>query len=1079
LTTPLIVNFTSKKPNNANNFINQKQFAIMKKQTNAFYPGSLNIFKHLPGYFFKKILLSFFIILLSIGVHAQNKIHVTGIVKDEQGNPTANASVTLKGSKLGATTDVNGAFSIDVPNQKSVLRISYLGYKTQEVEVGNKTNFNIDLAVSNSQLDEVVVVGYGSQKKATLTGAISTIKGTDIVKSPATNVSNSLVGRVPGLTALQGSGEPGYDGSTLRIRGVNSLGNNDVLVVVDGIAGRSLERIDPNTIESITVLKDASAAIYGSQAANGVILITTKRGRLGKPEITFNVNYGYNQPTKLPKMADAATYATMLNEIASYAGNPPVYTSDEIKKYSDGSDPWKYPNTDWFKATLKPRSLQTSYNTTISGGAENLRYFVSIGAKTQDGNYYHSATKYNQYDLRTNIDGKISKDISLTFDMAGRMEDKNYPVRGAGSIFRMVMRGKPNLPAYWPDGTPGPDIEYGDNPVVISTDATGYDKDKYYTLNTNLKLNINIPWVKGLSLTGTAAIDKGFDFRKTWQTPWYLYTADFNNLDANGHPTLIKGKRGFDDARLYQYSRDELTKTIYGLINYETKIADKHSIKLLVGSEFRKGNTEYFDAFRRYFASSAIDELSLGGPADLSNSGSGTLVTRLNYFGRVNYAYKDKYLAEFVWREDGSYNFPADHRWGFFPGISAGWVVSEENFFKNNVHFIDRLKIRGSMGKTGNDRIQVGPNGTPQQFQYLGTYAYGNILGSPYLPFVTNSSTENVTSYETRVPNPNITWEVANQANIGFEASLLNNKLSVEFDYFNYKRSNVLAFRNASVPASSGITLPAENIGRVRNAGFDFTVTYRNSINDFNYSISVNGGYAKNKILFWDEAPGAPAYKQSTGKPMNTGVYYQAIGIFADQAAIDKYPHWSGARPGDVIFKDVNGDGVIDANDQVRSDKSNVPTFTGGINLNLQYKGFDLSILAQGAIGAVNYISTESGEIGNFLQSFADGRWTVNNTTSSKPRTYNRGNEYWASNGNTYFLKKTDYLRLKNLQFGYTLPKRITDKMGIQLFRVFLSGYNLLTYSPDYKDFDPEASAGSGQSYPLQRVVSAGLTLTF
>jgi TonB-linked SusC/RagA family outer membrane protein len=1051
----------------------------MKKQTNACCSGSLSPSKSSPGYFFKKIIFSSLIMLLSIAVLAQGKVHVNGIVKDEKGTPTANASVTVKGSRVGVTTDANGAFSIDVPNQKSVLRISYLGYETQEVVVGNRTNLIFDLVVASSQLNEVIVVGYGTQKKATLTGAVSTIKGTDIVKSPATNVSNSLVGRVPGLTAIQGSGEPGYDGSTLRIRGVNSLGNNDVLVVVDGIAGRSLERIDPNTIESMTILKDASAAIYGAQAANGVILITTKRGKLGKPEITFNVNYGYNQPTKLPKMADAATYATMLNEIASYNGSPAKFTPEEITKFADGSDPWKYPNTDWFKATLKPRSPQTSYNTTVSGGAENLRYFVSLGAKTQEGNYYRSATKYNQYDLRTNVDAKISKDISLTFDMSGRMEDKNYPVRGAGSIFRMVMRGKPTLPAYWPDGTPGPDIEYGDNPVVISTDATGYDKDKFYTLNSNLKLNINIPWVKGLSLSGTAAIDKGFDFRKTWQTPWYLYTADFNNLDANGHPTLVKGKRGFSDARLNEYSRDELTKTFYGLINYDTKIADKHTIKLMVGSELRKGNKEFFSAFRRYFASTAIDQLSQGGSSEINNSGSGSIESRLNYFGRVNYAFKDKYLAEFVWRYDGSFNFPSTHRWGFFPGVSAGWVVSEENFFKENVQFIDRLKIRGSWGKTGNDRIQLGPNGTPLIFQYISSFQYGNILGSPYLPFVTNGTTENQTSYEPFLANPDLTWEVAKQANIGFEASLLKNKLSVEFDYFNYKRTNVLIIKNGSVPTSAGIILPPQNLGKVKNTGFDFTVTYRNAINDFNYSVSLNGGYAKNQIVFWDEAPGAPTYKQSTGHPMNTGTYYQAIGVFADQGAVDKYPHWSGARPGDIIFKDVNNDGVVNALDQVRSDKSNVPTFTGGINLNLQYKGFDMSILAQGATGAVNYINTESGEIGNYLQSFADGRWTTTNTTSSKPRTFNRGNEYWVGNRNTYFLKKTDYLRLKNLQFGYTLPKKVIQKLGIQVFRVYLSGYNLLTYSPDYKDFDPEASAGSGQSYPLQRVVSAGLTLTF
>lgn len=1025
------------------------------------------------------LFLAFFVLFSTIELQAQSKIRVTGMVKDDKGVPLPNASVMVKGSATGATTDALGVFSLDVLSQKSVIVITSLGYLTQEAVIGNRNSIVISMPQISSQLNEVVVVGYGSQRKATLTGAISTIKGTDIVKSPATNVSNSLVGRVPGLTAIQGSGEPGFDGSALRIRGVNSLGNNDVLVVVDGIAGRSLDRIDPNSIETITILKDASAAIYGAQAANGVILITTKRGKMGKPEITFNVNYGYNQPTKNPKMTDAPTYATMLNEIASYNGSPAKFTPEEITKFADGSDPWRYPNTDWFNATLKSKSAQTSYNAIVSGGSDNLRYFVSLGARTQDGNYYRSATKFNQYDLRTNIDGKINKNITLTFDIAGRMEDKNYPVRGSGSIFRMVMRGKPTLPAYWPDGTPGPDIEYGDNPVVISTDATGYDRDKYYNVNTNLKLNINIPWIKGLSISGTAAIDKGFNFRKTWQTPWYLYTWDYQSYDANNKPVLVKGKRGFDDARLNQYSRDELTKTFFGLINYETKIADKHTLKILAGSELRKGNAEYFSAFRRFFASTAIDQLAVGGANEINNNGSGYVFSRLNYFGRVNYAFKEKYFAEFVWRVDGSYNFPKDNRWGFFPGISAGWVVSEENFFKNNVSFINRLKIRGSVGKTGNDRIQLGPNGSPLEFQYLSTFSYGNILGSPYLPFVTNGSTENQTLYETRLPNPAITWEVANQANIGFEASMLQNKLTVEFDYFNYQRSSVLAIKNASVPASAGITLPPENFGKVKNTGFDFTVSYRNSIRSFNYSVSLNGGYAKNQILFWDEAPGTPLYKQSTGKPINTNVYYQAIGVYPDQASVDKTPHWSGARAGDVIFKDVNGDNLIDANDQVRSEKSNVPTFTGGVNLYMQYKGFDLSILAQTALGAVNYINTESGEIGNYLQSFADGRWTPSNLSNSKPRTFNRGNEYWVGNNNTYFLKKTDYIRLKNLQLGYTLPKRLTDKVGIQLFRVFLSGFNLLTYSPDYVDFDPEASAGNGQSYPLQRVVSAGLTLTF
>jgi TonB-dependent starch-binding outer membrane protein SusC len=1035
--------------------------------------------KKLQEYVLIGILLTLFIQLIPSLVFAQERVVSGTVTSKEDGLPVPGVNVLVKGTSIGTATDQDGKFSLTVSDANATLVFSFIGFVSQEVPVGSQTSFDVALDSDVSTLAEVVVVGYGEQKKVTMTGSVATIKGTDVVQNPATNVSNRLVGRLPGLTAVQPSGEPGYDGSTLRIRGVNSLGNNDVLVVVDGIAGRSLDRIDPNSIESITVLKDASAAIYGSQAANGVILVTTKRGKLGKPEVTFNASYGYNQPTRTPDMTDAATYATMLNEIDAYAGRDGRYTSDEIQKFKDGSDPWKYPNTDWFKETLKPRSAQAAYNATVSGGADNLRYFVSLGARTQEGNYYHSATKYNQYDLRTNLDGKINKYISMAFDVSGRMEDKNYPVRGAGAIFRMVMRGKPTLPAYWPDGTPGPDIEYGDNPVVISTDATGYDREKYYVLNSNLKVNIEVPWVKGLSLTGTAALDKGFDFRKTWQTPWYLYTWDYTTYDSDGNPVLIKGKRGFDDPRLNEYSRDELTKTFYGLINYETKIADDHAIKLMVGSELRKGNSEYFNAYRRYFASTAIDQLFAGGTAEINNSGSGTVVARLNYFGRVNYSYKEKYLAEFVWRYDGSYNFPENNRWGFFPGVSLGWRASEEDFWKNNLAFIDNFKLRGSWGQTGNDRIQLGPNGTPLEFQYLTTFGYGNNIGYPYFPFVTNGTVENQTLYETRLPNQNITWEVANQMNIGFDATLLNSKLAIEFDYFNYRRSSVLAVRNASVPASAGITLPPENIGKVKNRGFDFSLGYRDQAGDLNYSVTLTGGYAKNEIVFWDEAPGNPTYKQSTGHPMNTGVYYQAIGVFHTQEEVDAYPHWSGARPGDIIFKDVNDDGVIDADDQMRSDKSNIPTFTGGVAIDLRYKGFDLSLLLQTATGAVNYIDTESGEIGNYLQSFASGRWTEENSSSNKPRTYNRDNEYWAGNNNTYFLKKTDYLRLKNLQIGYTLPAALTQRAAIQQVRVYVSGYNLLTYSPDYKDFDPESSAGSGQGYPLQRVVQAGVTLTF
>jgi TonB-linked SusC/RagA family outer membrane protein len=544
----------------------------------------------------------------------------------------------------------------------------------------------------------------------------------------------------------------------------------------------------------------------------------------------------------------------------------------------------------------------------------------------------------------------------------------------------------------------------------------------------------------------------------------------------------VKGKKGFDDPRLSQDTEFNQNILINGFINYETSIADIHNIKFMVGGERRTGQGDRFNAYRRFFVSTAVDQLFAGGERDMLNGGSAFQSARLNYFGRVNYNFLEKYLVEFVWRYDGSYIFPENKRYGFFPGISAGWRISEEGFFKDNVAFVNNLKIRGSWGQTGNDRIA--------EYQYLSSYAYGrfdatgNYDDSYRSPFMNESyifgiDQENKALYEALIPNRNVTWEVANQSNIGFEAQLLDNKISLEADYFYNRRSEILIKRNASIPGSTGLTLPRENIGKVANQGFDFSVGYNNNIGDFNYQVNLNAGYAINKILFWDEAAGVPSYQQSTGSPMFTDVFYEATGIFRDEEQVNNTPHFSGARPGDIIFRDVNNDGTIDANDRVRSKYNDIPRWNGGLNLNMQFKGFDLAILFQGAAGAVQYVSTESGEIGNFLKSFYDQRWTAENPNASGPRTFNRDNEYWRNNRNTHFLHKTDYIRLKNLQLGYTLPLNVSKKVGMQGVRFYVSGFNLLTYSPDFKDFDPESNNASGQGYPLQKVFNGGLTLTF
>jgi len=999
---------------------------------------------------------------------------ITGTVTDIDGQPLPGVNIIVEGTNFGVSSDIDGKYSIEVPDANASLVFSFVGYVTQTVPVGGQSVIDIKMSSDVQSLDEVVVVGYGVQKKVTLTGSVSSVEGEELMKSPAVNFTNTLSGRIPGLITLTREGEPGYDNATVRIRGIGSDGidANGALIVVDGVANRSMDRLDPSNIESVTVLKDASAAIYGAQAANGVILITTKRGKIGKPKITVNYNQGVSQPTVIPEMADAATYATMINELDEYRGHELHFTDEDIELFRNGTDPWGHPNTDWFAETFQKYTPQNSYNGSISGGTENLKYFVSLGGKYQDGVYKNSATYYKQYNFRSNLDGKITDHINIGFDVSGRQENRHFPTIAKGDIFRMIQRGKPTEPAYWPDGSPGPDIEYGYNPVIISTAQTGYDEDKRYILEGNLKLNIEIPWVKGLSVTTNAAFDKYIRDRKKFQKPWYLYTWD-GSVDTNGDPVLNKGARGPSEPNLYQEMEDEKRITVNGLINYQRSF-DNHNLHVMVGSERYEKDKGNLTAYRRYFVSDKIDQIFAGGRDEMNNGGKAEQTARLNYFGRFNYNFSEKYLAEFVWRYDASYNFHKDSRWGFFPGISLGWRISEENFWKNNISFINSLKIRGSWGQTGNDRIQ--------EYQYLGTYKYDE---SHYYVFGVDQ--ENLLLNEERIPNPNVTWEVANQSNIGFEAQVLDGKIAMEADYFYNLRTNILIPRVASVPATSGITsqLPDENLGKVVNQGFDFQVTYRDMVGDLRYNITANGCYQHNEIKFWDETPGRPGYQLSTGKsipndPANPDgdLYYQAIGIFRDQAAVDAYPHWPGAVPGDIIFEDVNGDGAITEEDRVRIDKREFPKFTGGLNLSLVYKQFDLSILFQSALGAARYIKTESGEMGNYLKEFADERWTPSNPDASGPRAFNREDEYWISRRNTYFLRDANYLRLKNLEIGFNTPAEFNSKFKIDGLRIYLNGMNLLTFD-SVKVFDPETTNNAGTYYPLSKTFNAGITLTF
>ncbi|WP_210419416.1 TonB-dependent receptor [Pedobacter sp. KBS0701] len=1041
-------------------------------------------------------------------------IIVKGKVTDAKG-PIPGVSVKLKGGTATTVTDGSGNFSIKVP-EDATLVFTYVGYVDQEVQVKNQTSINVRLSENNQNLSEVVVVGYGTQKKAVVSGAVASVKGTELAKSSSVNLTNSLAGRLPGVTALQGSGEPGYDGSTIRIRGTNSLGNNNALIVIDGIPNRAggIERLNPNDIESVSVLKDASAAIYGSQAANGVILITTKLGKSGKPQFSYDFSYGLQQPTRIPKMANSVQYAEILNELNIFGSdiNPnewsaawnsfkstgsytsttgktinAAYKADEIRKFGDGSDPLRYPNTDWFKTTFQNWSPQQRHNVQINGGSENVKYLVSLGYLDQDGYYKNSATGYKQYDMRFNLEAKLSKYITTTLGVSAREEDRNFPTVGAGDIFRFLMRGRPNEIAIWPDGKPGKDIEYGYNPVVSTTDLTGTNKDVRDYFQTTGKVEIKIPGVEGLKVTGTAAIDKYSGRQKNWQLPWTLYDWDKKTFQADGVTPVLTGtvRSQYTDPRLRETAGGQLAINLTGMINYDKKIGD-HNIGLMAGVTREKVDNDGFTAFRRYFISQSVQELLAGdereqslGNLDGANDPNRLFKrARLSYFGRAGYNYKEKYLAEFLWRVDGSYIFPTNRRFGFFPGVSVGWRLSEESFFKENVKFINNLKLRASYGQMGAEAYF---GDVLQEYQYLslmnfGTYTFNDL--------VTKTLTEG------KVPNFNFGWEVANNTNVGLDASFLNNKLSLELDYFYNKRTNILISRGSSVPESSGITdrLPPVNLGKVNNKGFEFKLSYNDQVGDLNFGVSVNGGYAKNKIIFWDETPGAPEWQYSTGRITNSWLVYDYDGVFKDQAEINantlNYSALTSTlRPGDMKFKDINGDGKINADDKIRLDKNGTPTFTGGFNLNLQYKGFDLSVLVQGATGGMQIVGiTESGDIGNFLEWSYLNRWSIDNPSSVNPRLSNRGATYYTDSNNalnnTYWLRSNNYIRLKNVELGYTLPNTVVEKVGLNSVRVYANGLNLATLDK-IKIWDPESTNSSGQYYPQARVINFGIKAAF
>ncbi len=1032
-------------------------------------------------------------LLIAFNSYGQNRT-VTGTVKNDKGETLPGVSVNVKGQTGGTSTNSVGRFSITVPATVTTLVFSAVGYGETEAAIAGNNDLEVVLGIKAAELSDVVVVAYGTtQRKATLSGSVASIKGEEILKSPVINVSNSLAGRIPGLTVVGQGGEPGNDFSTILVRGINTFKNSTPLFVVDGIplqGSDKLQRIDPAVIESITVLKDASAAIYGSQGANGVILITTKRGKAGRINVSATFNQGFSQPTKLPDLLNSYEIGVLQNEALESDPNFPTpgwhpgkYTVYELASFLRNDDPWHYANTDWMEETFKKWALQNYANVTMSGGSENLRGSLSVSSRFQDGFYKNGSGKYKQYDVRGNMDFNAGKYVVVSFDVNGRIDDANFPVADAGRIFHQTLLAPPSRRAYWPNGAIGQPTDptgQSGSPIAISTPLGGYNRSLNHVINGTGKVNVKIPWVDGLSLSTSATVDRVFTFGKYWAIP-VLYN-EWDGVSTTD-PEFITLTQGDPQRTLTESQRRGKNYLINFLANYEKRFG-VHGLKLLYGYEEYERAGSFTSITRKGFDADNLDQLVFGSSVNqVINQDNPGAIRWQNFLGRVNYDFDSRIFAEFVFRYQASSIFHKDNRWGFFPGGSVAYRLSEENFWKDNIQFINSFKIRGSWGRTGNDLIDP--------FQYLALYESSGDHPNYVEQVGPNGELRHISTLQESVaPSKDVTWEKGDQLDIGFDAELIQSKLAFTFDWFRNIRTDILTPVQGALPSSTGIVPPDQNIGKFENRGFDFNIEYRNSSSAFKYRLGLNGLYAKNKYLFFDEVAGRPPYQQQTGHPIGAGRYFHVLGIYRTDADIAKYPvGLNGVTPvpGDLIFQDMNADGEINDLDAVRSDKSRTPTLSGGLHADLEYKNFDFSILFQGAAGAVQHLRPTFSLGGNYLQSFYDKRWTPENPNAEFPRVHSSQSAYWSNPTgvyNDFFLKKTDFVRLKNVELGYTLPAKLTQRISINSIRVYVNAYNVFTIAPDLDDYstDPEEMVREqffGESYPLQRIVNFGINVNF
>ncbi len=1033
-----------------------------------------------------KICILLFMLNLTTAAFAATPI--SGVVTDNQGMPLSGVTVTLKGSKTATTTNVEGKFNLNIPNQ-GILVFSYVGYTIQEIASNNKTAIAIRLVQDGKTLNDVIVIGYGTQKRLAVTGAVSSIKGDQIAETPVANISNSIAGKIAGVSMRPNGGQPGSDAPDIHVRGIGTTGNNKPLIVIDGVIRNNINQIDPSNIESVSVLKDAAAvAPYGLGGANGVILITTKKGKTGEPTLSLDSYYGTQTPTYYPSLLSAQDYMRLKDE--AYLNENPTgtnlpYAKDLIDNYIslNAKDPDKYPISNT-KNLVKMQAPMQNYNVQLSGGTSKAKYYMGLGYFKQAGMF--DPVKYNRYNYNMNIEAQATATTTVSLSILGAIERSSTvdPSVSAQQLFRNGFKFIPIQSLYYSNGLWG---EFaGNSPIGIL--KAGYARRDNTTLLTTLAIEQKIPFIKGLSLKGTFSYDPNQVTNKNWHTPFYYYTQN-TAVTPYVYQRAISTSEG--GAAAYTWLGQDYTKnqtfSYQGYLNYHNSFG-KHDITGLIVAEARNNTYETFFARRNNFAIN-IDELSLGSSNknDFDNSGTSSTGSQIGYVYRIGYNYDNRFLLEASGRYDGHYYFAPGKRWGYFPAFSAGWVLSQEKFLQG-VSYVDNLKIRGSWGKSGNL--------TGTAFQYLNGY---NLYGNAYA-FGLGSMVQG--SFIPRESNPNITWEVATKTDIGFEGSFWKGLLTVEADYFHENREGMLLAPAITVPVEYGLSLADQNAGIMQSGGIEFSIGSNHQFkNGLRAGINANFSYATNKMIqiFETAATRNNPNRSRTGRPFGTPFGYHALGLFstADDKnsdgiinAADGYniTQFGVLHPGDIRYADIGGpdgkpDGKINAFDETVIGKPVYNLITYGITPTASWKGFDLSLFFQGsALTSLDIRQFQTipfnNNNSNSTYEYYNNHWTPTTQNAMYPRVTQapyanntQASDFWMSN--------MAFIRLKNANFGYTIPKSATHFLRIQAIRVYVSGQNILTFS-NIKFMDPEVGYTDREiAYPNQKIYVAGLNVTF